>query len=271
MGSEVIVAGRVRVYFVPNYKVDPPLELLKSGGLTNIDPNSTTLAKNSLPGSTGVADNGSPNSALPTTANERWQVLGNDYISEEGVSQNFSETQEDVMIQASNLPIKTYRTVEDKQISMTVYDMSAKTFSLLNNNNPISALNKASGNNPTIDMDSEMVILEQGVDVDYIGLIVEGNSPAGKAERPTELMYFYYPRVAVLEMGEFSLTKTATGMPITFKLYEDDQSIARAANSPVNDRGIDVWQKFSSNPVVGRFVSTKNVRQAFKLDQKVTS
>lgn len=116
MGSEVIVAGRVRVYFVPNYKVDPPIELLKSGGLTNIDPNSKTLAKNSVPGSPGVTSAaGHEDGKIGAAANERWQVLGNDYISEEGVSQNFSETQEDVMIQASNLPIKTYRTVEDKQ------------------------------------------------------------------------------------------------------------------------------------------------------------
>ena len=270
MGSEVIVAGRVRVYFVPNYKIDPPIELLKSNGLTGLDPNAATAGARTAKGSPGVTSAGVPKTDLTTTKeSDLWQVLGSDYISEEGVSQNFSETQEDVMIQVSNLPIKTYRTVEDKQISMTVYDMSAKTFSLLNNNNSIYQLGKAATGN--VNMDTEMVILEQGVDVDYIGLIVEGNSPAGKAENPTELMYFYYPRVAVMEMGEFSLTKTATGMPITFKLYEDDVPVTRSAAALTNGAGADVWQKNPTTVAKGKFVTTKNVRQAFKLDQKVTS
>ena len=254
MGAEVIVAGKVRVYYNLNYKADPPIELFKTKGLSIIDPLSDTQANNSKPGhSATAADN-----------NNRWQVLGTDYISEDGVSQNFSETQEDVMIQASNLPIKTYRTVEDKQISLTVYDMSAKTFSLIHNNNTI----YSNATTAVQTVATDQVMLEQGVNVDYIGLIVEGTSPAADIEDPEQLMYFYYPRVAITEMGEFSLTKTATGISITFKLFEDDQSITREAIDGVSVAGGTVWQKSTATLVAGKFVTTKNVRQAFKLDQK---
>ena len=254
MGAEVIVAGKVRVYYNLNYKADPPIELFKSKGLTVVDPLSATLDKNSKAG----------HSAGSATINNRWQVLGTDYISEDGVSQNFSETQEDVMIQASNLPIKTYRTVEDKQISLTVYDMSAKTFSLIHNSNTI--FPNATTSVQTVATDQ--VMLEQGVNVDYIGLIVEGTSPAADIEDPSQLMYFYYPRVAITEMGEFSLTKTATGISITFKLFEDDQSITRDAVTNVYAAGASIWQKAGDTLTSEKFVTTKNVRQAFKLDQK---
>ena len=264
MGAEVIVAGKVRVYYNKNYKADPPIELLKTNGLSDIDPISTDDTKNSLMGSPGVADGGAKKDPIAFVAGSQWKVLGTDYVSEDGVSQNFSETQEDVMIQASNLPIKTYRTVEDKQISLTVYDMSSETFALIHNNNKIyKALASGSASQ---DVDTDQVMLEQGVNVDYIGLIVEGTSPAADIENPSQLMYFYYPRVAITEMGEFSLTKTATGISITFKLFEDDQSTTRAAALTKGyAKGAFVW---SDTVKAGRFVSTKNVRQAFKLDQK---
>ena len=262
MGAEVIVAGKVRVYYNKNYKADPPIELLKTNGLSDIDPISTDDSKNSLMGSPGIADDGTAKTKIPFLEGSQWKVLGTDYVSEDGVSQNFSETQEDVMIQASNLPIKTYRTVEDKQISLTVYDMSSETFALIHNNNKIY---KAAATAPQ-DVATDQVMLEQGVNVDYIGLIVEGTSPAADIENPTQLMYFYYPRVAITEMGEFSLTKTATGISITFKLFEDDQSTTRAAaRSEGYAKGDFVWNDAVK---AGRFVSTKNVRQAFKLDQK---
>lgn len=169
-----------------------------------------------------LAPKGEPWPEVSSTPAGNWVKLGTSgskNYSEEGVSVEHPQTQEDVRVLGSTGPVKSYRTEEGLFIGLTLLDLSLDHYRYALNSGTVS--NTAAGSG-TAGISS--LPIRRGSDITEYALVLKGGmSPEGDDWS----MQYQVPRVVEAGEPEGVFTKgEPAGLAIRFKALEDDTQSA---------------------------------------------
>lgn len=152
-------------------------------------------------------------SGTPTSP---WQLLGTtgaDTYSEDGVTFSNDQTIFQQFVLGSTAPVKAGRTQENTTVGLTIFDISAETFSRIFNDNPVTDVGAGSGT-----AGYRSVPFLRGPDVTIFSMIVRTFSPYGDG-------YFanlWIPRAYVASTGGITYSKNAVaGVELEFTAVLD--------------------------------------------------
>ncbi len=149
-----------------------------------------------------------------------WSKLGDSQYTNDGVRMTMSETIEETMTLKSTLPQDADRTEESYRIAVDIYDATIDTLGLLLGKT-VTTRNPGSGS-----IGTKRVDLHRGFRVKKYALLLQGNAPYALSMPSENDMYWWWPRVYVVSLGEFRRVKTKQILPVTFGLL--DHSSAQA-------------------------------------------
>ena len=156
-----------------------------------------------------------------------WEPLGSDYVSEEGVNFSYNETIEPMRTLQDGLPRKVFRTQEDHQVTLNMLDSSVEALARIVGSS-VTSVAAAAGQIGTVSMD-----LPRTAIVDSRALLVTGKPPFPNDS--VTGMIQYMPLVYVQQIGQFTRSKGATMIPVTFNVLRhstlENKTIAISAEA----------------------------------------
>lgn len=163
-----------------------------------------------------IADEGTDPPVPGVTPPSPWRELGDGLYTEDGIRINEAETFERTPTLNSTLTLDVDRTQEMFTISVNIQDATLDTMAVLKGL-PLTTTAAASSAIGTKRMN-----LKRGFNVKKYALLLGGYTPYEVTTDGETDMYFWWPRVFVASVGEYTRMKGKQILPVVLELLEDD-------------------------------------------------